>query len=174
MKRSLKVFLAVLMTAYLSYCQNNERTRIREVVVGRVGDSIVFPSSIYCANRDTLKVADFKQTLIVYTDGDCGKCIADLYQWSLLLKEHKELFKYTQQKFIIYSNNFERFEYTVEKAGVSLPFYYDSTNCYLQQNNIDDPLLHTLLLDQNNIIRLVGSPIYNSSMLDLFKKVLSE
>ena len=180
MKSIIKLLAFCLVSSLLSNCQRSvELNELSKLVNERMGDSIIFPASIYVARTDinltkTDKIMKYKYTMVVYTDGDCGKCISDLYQWKLFLKKNRKVLSDVNEKFIIYSNNFIRFEYTTEKARLFLPYYYDSLNSYTSLNKIDDPVLYTLLLDNKNKIKLIGSPLHNPAMLKLYQKVLSE
>ncbi len=180
MKKPLKIILIIFLFFLFYNCERRtEKYYLRELINERLGDSIIFPSSIYMpiSDSDSIRYEKFRNyeyTMIVYTDGDCGKCISDLYQWSQFLKENSKTFASINQKFVIYSANFIRFEYTTEKAGLSLPYYYDSLNNYTSINKVDDPVLYTLLLDRENRIKLIGSPLRNPAMLELYQKVLSE
>jgi hypothetical protein len=172
--------LILLISCLVFSCTSQTRKEyLSELVKERIGESVIFPSSIVKAGTDSSLVAisqtvEYEYKLVVYTDGDCGKCISELYEWSKFLNDNREVFKSVREIFIIYSVNFPRFEYTTEKVGIKLPFYYDSTNIYITRNTIDEPLLQTLILDKNNKILIVGNPLKNAAMQKLYRNVLSE
>ena len=98
-------------------------------------------------------------TIVVYTDGDCGKCIIDLLWWQNFIEEHKDKLPSTQVLFIAHSWHYPSFEQQLMNAGISLPQIFDSENKYIEENDLHHPLLHTLLLDSTNRVVLIGSPL---------------
>ena len=95
-----------------------------------------------------------------------------LYKWNEFLKMNFYILENVHVMFIISSVNYPYFEYNVEKLDLRLPFYYDSINSYITNNRIEDYELYTLLLNKENEITLIGSPIDNPSMQGLYKKVI--
>lgn len=175
------VLLAFSIIASLAVsCSNNGRKEhLKMLLRDRIGDSIVFPSSLVKSGSDSsiLEIDNFSNCnykLVVFTDGDCGKCITELYEWKDYLEDNKELFKDVRKIFVINSNNFPRFEYTIEKAAIYLPYFYDSTNRFTECNMLDEEFLHTLLLDNNDKILIVGSPINNNAMKEIYLNLLSK
>ena len=170
----------ILIASLVFSCTNKtHKKQMNELVKERIGTSVIFPSAIVKAGTDSNLLAiseavEYKYKLVVYTDGDCGQCISELYKWTEFLNDNTEVFKSVREIFIIYSENFQRFEYLTEKAEIKLPFYYDSTNLYITRNTIYEPMLQSLILDKNNKILIVGSPIENAAMQELYRKVISE
>jgi len=107
-------------------------------------------------------------TIVVYTDGDCGKCIVDLLLWQDFIEEHKGKLHSTQILFIAYSWRYPLFEQQIINAGITLPQIFDSENKYIEWNDIHHSLLHTLLLDNTNSVVLVGSPLNNEKLTELY------
>lgn len=176
--RVIKFFILIIGLAF-SCTNKTQKNQLSELVKERIGASVIFPSAIVKAGTDSSlmtinQTEEYKYKLVVYTDGDCGQCISELYKWTEFINDNREVFKSVREIFIIYSENFQRFEYITEKAEIKLPFYYDSTNLYITQNEIYENMLQTLILDKNNKIVIVGSPIENAAMRELYRKVLSE
>ena len=79
-------------------------------------------------------------TIVVYTDGDCGKCIIDLLLWQDFIEEHKEELHSTQIMFIAHSWHYPSFEQQLTNAGITLPHIFESENRYIKVNGIHHPL----------------------------------
>ncbi len=107
-------------------------------------------------------------TIVVYTDGDCGKCILDLLIWQDFIEEHKDKLHSTQILFIAHSWHYPSFEQQLANAGVTLPQIFDAENEYIDANDLHHSLLHTLLLDSTNSVVLVGSPLNNEKLTNLY------
>lgn len=107
-------------------------------------------------------------TIVVYTDGDCGKCIVDLLLWQDFIEEHKEELHSTQIMFIAHSWHYPSFEQQLTNAGITLPHIFDAENEYIDTNELHHSLLHTLLLDSTSCLVLVGSPLNNEKLTNLY------
>jgi len=172
----------ILVSAFLPLCSCNkspQTNELKRIVKERMGKRIIIPNNLYFVNStdSVINVSmshHYKYKLINYVDGDCGECISELFKWQVLINENSNLFGNTRLYFVIYSGNYPRFEYFTDKANINLPYYYDSTNQYLATNELEDGILNTLLIDHNNRVVLIGSPIENNSMEELYRKVLSE
>ena len=64
-------------------------------------------------------------TIVIYTDGDCGKCIIDLLLWQDFIEEHKEELHSTRIMFIAHSWHYPAFEQQLTNAGKTLPQIID-------------------------------------------------
>lgn len=175
--RILSIILLLGSCLFISCINKSPKKELAILIESRMGQIVYFPNSIYSPSANSTKPLDFidgKYKVVVYTEGDCGACIANLYKWKKYIKEHKTLFESADLIFIVYSINFPRFEYQTEKAEIILPYYYDSINQYTTVNKLDEIVLHTLLLDNNNKIILIGSPIDNLEMQKLYTRILTQ
>lgn len=62
-----------------------------------------------------------------------------------------------------------------EKEKMTVPLFFDHKNAFFVKNKIPkENNLHTFLLDKNNRVVLIGSPINNEKMWNLYKEVISK
>lgn len=171
--------IILFFALFLCFCgRSDKQNKIRKIIKQRSGQAIIIPENIYVAPiyDSTLlseNPTDYNYTLINYTEGDCGECIAELYKWQGFINNNKEMFKNSRMIFIIYSENYFQFEFIIEDVGIALPFYYDSLNQYIAINEINENFLKTLLLNKNEQIILIGSPIENPAMEELYRKTIN-
>lgn len=118
--------------------------------------------------------------LVVYIDSFiCTECTMNsLYLWydyTMIEKKYKDLF---QLCFIIKSNRKDEqslvsaFRYT----GLNHPIYIDTTNTFMKANPnipIEEPY-HTFLLNKNDSVVLVGDPLKNTQIKNLYEKTLEK
>ena len=170
------IYLCCVPIFFLLECKNpSPEKTLKSVIETNLGRTIVLPENLHAysiADSILLKQSEIRFKLITYIDGDCSVCIAELYKWKEFLKINFDNLENVQVMFIINSLNYPYFEYNVEKLDLHLPFYYDSINSYITNNNIEDYELYTLLLNKENEITLIGSPIDNPSMQGLYKKII--
>lgn len=148
---------------------------LKSVIETNLRRNIILPENLRAhpiADSILLKQSEIRFKLITYIDGDCSVCIAELYKWKEFLKINFDILENVQVMFVINSVNYPYFEYNVEKMDLGLPYYYDTINSYIINNKIEDFELYTLLLNQENEVLLIGSPIDNPSMQELYKKVI--
>ena len=73
--------------------------------------------------------------------------------------------------FIVQSKNRNLTEHYIREALPDIPVIYDSISNFISANGLpQESAYHTLLLDKNNRVRLIGSPINNDKLWELYKK----
>lgn len=62
------------------------------------------------------------------------------------------------------------------ESGLDHPVYIDTCHAFMNANPhiTDNALFHTFLLDENDSIKIIGNPIRNEKIKELYKKILSE
>lgn len=103
-------------------------------------------------------------------------CVDQFSQWEKKWDDFTELGKVS---ILIYvrTQGVEELKRYIKDIGFSHPFFIDPKSDLLFNNLLfnnkipyDKPLLHTFLLDQYNKIVLVGSPIGNMRLENLYKQ----
>lgn len=172
------------MTLILGSCKDKSE-EVQEKVLLMKSVPIRLPfDEMSCWINDSIQVnRPWEQTpikLVVYIDSIiCTECTMNsLYQWydySLIEKKYRDLF---QLCFVIKSNQKDEqslistFRYT----GLNHPIYIDKKNAFMKANpNIPmEDMYHTFLLNQNDSVVLVGDPLKNTQIKNLFEKSLEQ
>lgn len=123
---------------------------------------------------------DSELKLIVYTDStSCNSCyIRKLENWNYLL-EYAQGFNGKLKFYFIIAPKIDELN-SVKIALRSVKFNYpvilDSEDNFKKSNpNIpNNKILHTFLLDKDNNVIMVGNPVNNSEVNELFKTTVSE
>lgn len=117
--------------------------------------------------------------LIVYSDTlFCSSCyINNLYLWDEFLELERKNSNFSIQFIMEVSqskiqNIIETLNHSLFKHTVLL----DTARCFYNNNKHipKEPLFHTFLLDENNNVILVGSPLQTKKMKELLYKTLEE
>lgn len=121
-----------------------------------------------------------KLKLIVYVDSAlCTSCyIKRMYSWYECLddtKKYDDFYVY----FVFGMKKGEESKYKALNFKLSTldhPMYIDETNSLIAGNPQipKEPLFHTFLLDENNNLILVGSPLQTKKMKELLYKTIEE
>lgn len=132
---------------------------------------------IYSPNIDslfiesTLFVESSKLKLITHIDGTCSSCVEDLIQW----KELIETLKNEKLQILIYfhTNNLDLYRTYFKRLRFNHDVIIDKENVFLNNNQFPEGTnLHTVLLDENNEIMLIGNPIKDMAIKELYYEVI--
>lgn len=145
----------------------------------------IYGQQIHFTNEDTYFVngrdtiiknkLNSKTKILVYADTtSCDECSLRLGEWGVKQRELKLSDFDTDVIFVINSNDYKRFEHYAHETLSNYPFIYDLDGIFKKKNA--DPLsdvYRTFLLDKYNRIVLVGSPLLNDKLLELYKKEIA-
>ena len=97
----------------------------------------------------------------------CTPCRLNQTQWNLFINELDSL-KQVQVIFIVESDS-------TKLGETNLPIYYDSSNVFYTLNHLpSDSRFHCFLLDENNRVVLIGNPVQNPKIKDLYIRTICE
>lgn len=181
MRPLLRILLMTLLCTLVSGCNLSEKHTTRKLLKKMIGSTVVLPEKVTCIQGgDSFQMPEDLRTmpkLIVFVDStECSKCRIDkLIHYSELftLSEETDAFKVMillstpKQE---YSEIYEHLLYSESRY----PIYMDDDNAFRRINpSIPDKLtFHTVTVNENNEIILVGDPVYNEIIMDLFNKTL--
>ena len=74
--------------------------------------------------------------------------------------------------FVVHSSDFKRFDAEVSFYKFDYPIIYDYHNSFDKLNKFPPAPYRTFLLDKDNKVQLIGSPINNPQIWELYKKVM--
>lgn len=168
----------------MSCCDSDLKDRsknIESVVKEFYGEKIILHDSLYSYHNDTIELfyqIDFntkKLKIFHFVSGDCLPCIQELYEWETF---HHELQKYPdlQIVFIIQFVNATDF---IQMYKQDIPpnylLLFDPENKLHRINSLpSEKMFKTMLLNFENRICLLGNPIYNKKLKELYKNIIKE
>jgi hypothetical protein len=165
----------------LSVFSCNEHIKYRKTVStleNLLGKSICFTNrNVYHINLKDTVFEDkntFRNTIVAYFHPlDCEVCVWKLDEWYLKRKEILLYNKNVDFKFIIQSRNYSDVSHYVMHAMPDIPLIYDSTGIFITHNELpEEQKYHTFLLDKDKKIILVGSPIGNDKLWNMYKEII--
>ena len=174
MRNSLIVICIIIWTS----CQNVERTYLVNTVKEWEGKKIKFPTeSVFTQYMcDTMKYdTDSAFKLMIYVDSTgCTSCKLQLHKWKSFLNEMDSV---TNDKiallFYVCPKDKREFEHILKRDKFDYPICvdeYDSLN--IMNNFSSDPRFQVFLLDKENRVIVVGNPILNPKIKDLYCNIL--
>lgn len=179
MEKVLPIILSVLL--FFS-CGND--SKIKKELKILQSQSIIIPNNVKVLinGKDTVmnSFMDSELKLIFYIDSaGCSSCaIKDIYLWNDFV-EYAEEFDNRLKYYFIFSPK-KNDEYSVRFAlktnNFDYPVILDSKGEFKKRNPHipKNPLLHTFLLDKDNKVILVGNPLNNPKIEEMFYKIVEE
>ena len=118
--------------------------------------------------------------MVVYTDSTvCSSCrLQNIYLWDELL-EKTNCYGDRLDFYFIFSpsdKNMDNFRLTMRTYAPDNFVYVDTMGIFELQNPhlSPNPMMHTFLLDENNNVLLVGNPLENEKIEELFWQIVEE
>jgi len=167
----------ILIISCCSSCKETDRNRIARLVKHWEGKEILFPEDMVFTRYgiDTLnykmKDSDFK--LVAYIDSvGCISCKLNLQKWMGFVHEIDSLSSGTiEYLFIFHPNDKSELKYLLKRDKFDIPVFMDNYDKFNKLNKLpDDDLFHVFLLDKHNRISVIGNPIYNIKLKELYWK----
>lgn len=183
-------FLLWMLTA--SFCsimfsackQDPKRMEAKQVVKEWMGKEVRFPDNVPCSalGKDTTKLCeglfDSEYKVLLYVDSTgCSSCRLRLFEWKHLIEEADSLFP-GKLNFLLYfqpkEGNSRDLAFLFQRDHFDYPVFLDVNNRLDSLNRFPKVTeFQCFLLDKNNRVLLIGNPLLNPKIWDLFKKQIS-
>lgn len=117
---------------------------------------------------------------VVYADSlVCSSCkLSEMYKWDELLRKVGMYGEDLKFYFIFSPSTEDRlgFDWTVRTYAPEYPIYIDTLGIFERSNPHlpHNPMFHTFLLDENNNVLLVGNPLENEKIEEMFWQIVEE
>ncbi len=173
MRRAIHLLL-VFVVSVLTCCN---RFETRKILRKMIGSTVVLPEKFTCGQYGEVfpmpEELRMRPKLIVYVDStECSKCRIDNFiRYSSLFDLSRDAGAFE----IVFLLSTRRSEYQsiiehLVRSNPPYPVFLDSENQFRDKNPIipDNNVMHTLTVNSNNRILLVGDPINNESIMNLF------
>jgi hypothetical protein len=162
---------------FLVFC-NSQKKQITETLSQMMDKEIVFPNALQAKilGRDTivdvLEKPGYK--IITYADSSgCTDCRLNFYGWKLKMDEAKTWNKPVDFIFILQPKDESELASLLKFNEWGIAVFYDKNTDFIRQNALSsDPLYQTFLINSENKIILVGNPVSNTTLWNLYKETI--
>lgn len=113
-----------------------------------------------------------KNKIIIYLNGGCEDCIYELLYWKTIINE----FKKSKVSFLFYVNTLDMNQLIdkLKYMDFIYPVIIDTKNSFFIKNKLDKSKMYQVFLITNkNKIILIGNPIINKEIHNLYKKTIN-
>lgn len=170
----------IILLLLLFSCQDKKKDEIKHLVTEWQGKEIRFPQEMVFT-RFTTDTVDFtlpesSNKVLVFVDSiGCTSCKLQLHRW-------KELIQYTDSitqgtvpfLFFFQSDDKKEIRYLLKKDNFDLPICLDQSDRLNGLNHFPaDGRFQTFLLDKDNKVVVIGNPIHNPNIRELYIKEIT-
>jgi len=177
-----KISLYIILLFTIISC-NNEQSLSKELLLLQ-SRPVILPlnEDLIIRNVDSILMNGKKDELkyIIYSDSlDCTSCmINNLSSWNPILEYSKKYNGKLIFQFIFspIKKDLRQINMLIEHSGfkhqimIDLKKNFEKLNPHLPKNKA----LHSFLLDENNNVILVGNPLHNKKIEEMFYKIVEE
>ena len=171
-------FLNILL--FLFSCQKTPQEHITQLVEEWQGKEVRFPENPVFTRQlgDTVdyRIPETEYKVLVYVDSiGCTSCKLQLPKW-------KEFITYVDSVsggqvpflFFFQSKDNKELRYILKRDNFRLPVCVDSQNEFGKLNRFpSEQMFQTFLLDKDNRVKVIGNPIHNLSVKELYLKEIA-
>ena len=177
MKKQLYI---LLLLSLLTACKENNKEKFAQLVQEWQGKEIVFPQDMVFTRfvTDTVdyQIPDAEYKVLIYVDSiGCTSCKLQLHKW-------KELIAHTDSVtngsisfiFVFQSKDDKELRYILKRDNFDRPVCIDQDSRLDKLNKFpQDITFQTFLLDKNNKVKVIGNPVHNLAVRDLYLKQIT-
>ena len=176
MKTRIILILSLTILLLASSCQNKKGREAKKIVTEWVGKKIQISEKTMFSvlGKDTtcpdLLKKPYKILLYVDSTG-CLSCRLKLLDWKILMKEVDTIAPGKVGFIYIFQPKREKeLQQLLRQNGISYPVIIDPTDHINRQNHFPNkPPYQCFLLDQSNKVLMIGNPVYNPQIWNLYK-----
>ncbi|WP_302459215.1 DUF1573 domain-containing protein [Parabacteroides johnsonii] len=177
MKKQLYI---LLLLSLLTACKENNKEKFALLVQEWQGKEIVFPQNMaftrFVTEPVDYRIPDAEYKVLVYVDSvGCTSCKLQLLKW-------KELIAHVDSAtngnvpfiFIFQSKDDRELRYILKCDNFDSPVCIDRNNRFNSSNRFpQDITFQTFLLDKDNKVKVIGNPVHNLAVRDLYLKQIT-
>jgi len=175
-----KITLFLIITIFISFQSCYKPSEQAKAIIERwYLKKIIIPKNVtfnYIGHeKPDTNVLNHQFKVFVYIDSlGCTICRLKLSEWKVYIEKCRSLKYNISFLFIIQSSNYKELEEKLLLNNFTYPLIYDSKGEFDKLNKLPKgDKFRTFLTDRKNRVVLVGSPIHNKKISDLYDKIIS-
>ena len=176
----LPLFILCTLSCACFSCSNEKKEEITRMVTEWQGKEIQFPtnSTFTIQGKDTVSVnMNAEHKILVYVDSaGCTSCRLQLNKWKeFIVKVDSVAKEPVQFLFYLTPKSVKEARYITRRVDFTYPMCIDLKNEINSKNNFPkEDTFHTFLLDAKNKVQIIGNPIHNNAVRELYLNAISK
>ena len=161
-------------------CRESDQERVARLVQEWQGKEIVFPEGLVFTRfvKDTVdyRIPESDYKVLVYVDSvGCTSCKLQLTKWKTFIAQVDSVTGGNVPfLFFFQSKDDKEIRYLLKQDNFNRPVCIDRNNRMNAKNNFPQEMtFQTFLLDKDNKVKVIGNPIHNLAVKELYLKHLT-
>ena len=180
MRTTYLYILCIVLSLSFCACQENEEDRVKRLVQEWRGKEIKFPKepifTQFVTDTVNYKIPDADYKVVMYVDSSgCISCKLQLPKWKEFKAQIDSLSEETVPFVFFFQskdNNELRRIFLID--SFSWPVCIDTEDRFNALNHFpSESIFHVFLLDRNNKVVVIGNPVFNLQIRDLYLKEIA-
>ena len=180
MKKRIGIGGLLVFTLGITACHNDKREEIARTVTQWQGRTVQMPEgAVFTVQaRDTVAMDMYAPAhkVLVYVDSTgCTSCRLQLHEWKKFIAEvDSATVGRVPFLFFLSPKSVKEARYITRRDDFTYPICVDMQNRLDSLNHFpEEEMFHTFLLDGDNRVAVIGNPIHNRAVRDLYMKTLT-
>lgn len=179
--RHLTLLVIITTLLFTISCKENRKDKISRLVVEWQEKEIIFPKNTIFTKyvNDTvdyqIPTSDYK--VLIYVDSaGCTSCKLQLDKWKKFIAYSESIAgDKVSYIFFFHPKDYKEIRYLLKRDTFNRPICIDKYDQLKKLNKFPDDIhFNTFLLDKNNKVVIIGNPIHNLAIKDLYIKELTK
>ena len=175
-----KLLYISLLLSLLTACKENNKEKFALLVQEWQGKEIVFPQDMaftrFVTEPVDYRIPDAEYKVLVYVDSvGCTSCKLQLPKWQELIAHVDSATNGNVPFIFIFQSKDDReLRYILKCDNFDRPVCIDRNNRFNSSNRFpQDITFQTFLLDKDNKVKVIGNPVHNLAVRDLYLKQIT-
>ena len=175
-----KLLYISLLLSLLTACKENNKEKFALLVQEWQGKEIVFPQDMaftrFVTEPVDYRIPDAEYKVLVYVDSvGCTSCKLQLPKWQELIAHVDSATNGNVPFIFVFQSKDDReLRYILKCDNLDRPVCIDRNNRFNSSNRFpQDITFQTFLLDKDNKVKVIGNPVHNLAVRDLYLKQIT-
>ena len=175
-----KLLYISLLLSLLTACKENNKEKFALLVQEWQGKEIVFPQDMaftrFVTEPVDYRIPDAEYKVLVYVDSvGCTSCKLQLPKWQELIAHVDSATNGNIPFIFVFQSKDDReLRYILKRDNFDRPVCIDRNNRFDELNQFpQDITFQTFLLDKDNKVKVIGNPVHNLAVRDLYLKQIT-
>ena len=175
-----KLLYISLLLSLLTACKENNKEKFALLVQEWQGKEIVFPQDMaftrFVTEPVDYRIPDAEYKVLVYFDSvGCTSCKLQLPKWQKLIAHVDSATNGNIPFIFVFQSKDDReLRYILKRDNFDRPVCIDRNNRFNSSNRFpQDITFQTFLLDKDNKVKVIGNPVHNLAVRDLYLKQIT-
>ena len=175
-----KLLYISLLLSLLTACKENNKEKFALLVQEWQGKEIVFPQDMaftrFVTEPVDYRIPDAEYKVLVYVDSvGCTSCKLQLPKWQELIAHVDSATNGNVPFIFVFQSKDDReLRYILKCDNFDRPVCIDRNNRFNSSNRFpQDITFQTFLLDKDNKVKVIGNPVHNLAVRDLYLKQIT-